>query len=171
MEKTYSFQKTNTCRPARSYSVVLLKGCKTKLSHQSVVRWYLLIPDCATTQDKRKNSITPQMLRRQGMSTPCIQPSLTPWLSSVSSRLGASMSPSCGERLIGSVSRLHRTTQRYPSARFAFLTLVTMERTTSCYVTLYTLGEICWRFGGKYCFHFQGRRLSSSNKQAARYVY
>jgi len=76
---------------------------------------YLLIPDWATTQDKRKNNITPQMLRRQGMNTPWIQPSLIPWVSPVSGGLCSSMSPSCENvfptKCTGSV--VHRDTNRY----------------------------------------------------------
>lgn len=34
------------------------------------------MPDSATTQLRRKKSMTPQMLSRHGMSTPTIQPSL-----------------------------------------------------------------------------------------------
>jgi hypothetical protein len=36
------------------------------------------IPDCPTTQERRRNSITPQMFKRHGISTPWIHPSFTP---------------------------------------------------------------------------------------------
>ena len=36
------------------------------------------IPACATTQDRRRKSMTPHMLRRHGISTPCIHPNFIP---------------------------------------------------------------------------------------------
>lgn len=52
------------------------------------------IPDSATTQDKRRNNITPQILSRQGIMTPTIHPSLMvfdviPLLSACSSSLSS----------------------------------------------------------------------------------
>lgn len=39
---------------------------------------YLPTPVCATTQESRRKSITPQMLRRHRISTPWIHPNFTP---------------------------------------------------------------------------------------------
>lgn len=39
------------------------------------------IPAWATTHAKRRNSITPQIFNRHGISTPTIHPSLIPWCS------------------------------------------------------------------------------------------
>lgn len=43
------------------------------------------IPACATTHASRRNSITPQMFNRHGISTPWIHPSFMPWWTSEAS--------------------------------------------------------------------------------------
>lgn len=41
---------------------------------------YAPIPACATTQESRRKSMTPQIFSKQRTSTPSIQPNLTLWL-------------------------------------------------------------------------------------------
>lgn len=47
-------------------------------AEMAMIRRVCPIPDCATTQDNRRKSITPQMLSKHGISTPWIHPNFTP---------------------------------------------------------------------------------------------
>lgn len=67
--------------PPFTSPLVLMADSESVVMTQTTAEMAIIIndhrmPDSATTQLRRKKSMTPQMLRRHGMSTPTIQPSL-----------------------------------------------------------------------------------------------